>query len=148
VQDKLKAQLSWPDQLIAFGAVLAWVCWFFGGHLLAGNWYGESGAAWYGAIAFFFSVVSVVIVGSKQMLSKIPTFAVHAAQLVSGAGAAVAGVIGAVLAITYDPFGGVPAGFLLPDKPVILPLAAVAVAIGGVLQLYGAFIGARSPKPA
>jgi len=154
VLNEILAKLDQNEKLIGGGAALSVIGWVLGLVLVGGGLYGASNAQALDLGAAVVGVIAIVILYLTYAPNTNITWPqpVPVIQLVLGVLAAVGGVLGVLMAFTYDPFGGLGAycssalGNLCPSKPILLFVVAIAVLVGGAAQAYGAYMNWNAKK--
>jgi hypothetical protein len=154
VLNEIIAKLGKNEKLIGIGAVVVAVAWLLG-LIITSGWYGSSGAQTTGLLAVAAAVVAVVVLYLKYAPNTNITWPAPITTILLGAGAvaAIAGVLGLLQAVMYDPFGGITGlGALASQygagKPITIYLAAIGVVAGGAVMAYGAYLDYTASKTA
>jgi hypothetical protein len=147
VLNEILAKLNQNEKLIGVGAIVALVGFVIGLVLtsqsygvaafsVSVNWYSGSGAEGVGVIALILAIAAVVVVYLKyapNMKIAWPAPLPLILLVITGVGGLFA-LLGLFDAFT---FGGGYAGL---DKPIMLLIAAVVVAVGCGIQVYGSYM--------
>ena len=142
--NEILAKLTQNEKLIGIGAIVAVAGWILG-LILTSGWYGYSGAQSLGLLAVAAAVVAIVVLYLKYAPNTNITWPLPLSliMLILGGVAAVVGLLGLLIAFTYDPCGGLCnaiLGDLGAGKPVTLYIVALAVLVGGALMTYAAYM--------
>jgi hypothetical protein len=142
VLNEILAKLNQNEKLVGGGAIGVVVGWLLG-LIITSGWYGVSGAQALGLIALAAAIVAVVVLYLKHAPNQNITWPapVPMIMLIVGGVAAAAGVLGLLIALVYDPCGGLcnVLGSLAPSKPITLYLATLVVAAGGGVMAWGGY---------
>jgi hypothetical protein len=155
VLNEILAKLNKNEKLIGGGAIVVLVGWLLGLVLTSSggySWYGPSNAQNLDGLSLLAAIAAVVVVYLKYAPNMKITWPLPLPQIMLGIGAvaAIAAVLGLLVAFTYDPFSGVAQYCGLANslgvvaacssKPITLYLATIVVLVGGGLMVYGGYM--------